>query len=299
MSSAGRATLVGSFENTPYMSWQARLFAFSVATRVGSGALVVVHDAPGAAEDSPLEEAFLDLDRLGATVVRAPSFYGAISYPARNKPGSLLVASRVVPADEGRLLVLCDGDFVFTRAPELPAVLGAQYYWFMDYELPYVRSAAERMHLSPDRVVERQEALRLGSPHVVPHELAERVARAWLAAIDAFLPGDQWEREMYAFGLALERLGLEAVTFDDMQITWGNPPTEATVVHYGGGDSYWQKRDYVSREQAARVWWPPEFEPGTLAWEIGRQLEECRRFFGLPDRPPSPVASRRAPLSCC
>ena len=281
MARGGRAhasyRVVVSAEASSYMAWQAKLAHFSCLTRLGQAPLVVVHERDGAALPD-----LADIVRTGGDVLHAPSYRTTsrgFRYAARNTAGTLLEAARALGTD-AETLVLCDADIVFARRPRFGRALSGAAYTYLDFTQPFVRTAMRRLGIAPHRLARYGSRLRCGIPYVIPRRHAEPLARAWLEAIDAFVP-PRWEAVMYAFGLAAVRLGLRprrtrmVATNDDP-----DDPIRAPIVHYCYDNVGWSKRDYVSPRAARRVWTPPPGAgPRTVLGEVFRQLREARRFF--------------------
>ena len=69
------------------------------------------------------------------------------------------------------------------------------------------KKAAKKIGIRLETLNRQKEELCCGVPYVIPATAAKRFADAWLQAIDAFSP-QEWEDQMYAFGLAVVKLGL-------------------------------------------------------------------------------------------
>jgi len=118
-----------------------------------------------------------------------------------------------------------------------------------------------------------------GVPYVIPATAAKRFADAWLQAIDAFSP-QEWEDQMYAFGLAVVRLGLRVtLTHIVNHNYWPDAMVDRDVIHYAYGDKRWDKRNYVTTRQAQKVWSPAAAQQGTILAELLSQIREARDFY--------------------
>jgi len=61
---------------------------------------------------------------------------------------------------------------------------------------------------------------------------------------------------------------------------WPDNRVEREMIHYCYGDEVWSKRDFLTEEEAQRVWKPPTAaREGTISWEVFRQLREAREFY--------------------
>ena len=274
---ANRHHIIVSAENNAYMAWQCQLFHYSCLSRLRRAPVIFVH-ASGAA----WHPGFLQIIRAGGIVRTAPSYKmtaGGKTYPPRNTPGTLLEAAGVFEGDD-QLLVLCDPDMVFLRAPDFADSLAAEAVGYLDYGDPDVRDAAGRLGVPQALSDELNQRLNCGAPHVIPVPDARRLAEHWLAAIDAFTPG-LWEVSMYAFGLAVTKLGLGVkVTHLTTPYRSFSDPSRGAMIHYCFGDEVWSKREYWGEERAALVWAPTaEAPPGTVLGEILAQIAEAERFY--------------------
>ena len=102
----------------------------------------------------------------------------------------------------------------------------------------------------------------------------------WLKAVDAFSPR-RWEDIMYAFGLAVVKLGLELnVTRLADHNYWPHEKLKAPMIHYAYGDERWTKRNYFRDEEIHDLWNPTiEAPEGTILGEILAQIREARDFY--------------------
>lgn len=270
--------IIVSAENSPYMAWQAKLFHFSCVSRTGAVPLIFVHGT----EHRDLDPSYQDVLRSGGAVCRAGSFRASAagdSYAPRNTPGTLLSAAEFCE-DPDALFVLCDPDMLFVRRPTFARRLSGDYTNFMNFGEPPVVAAAERLGITPELLAARAASLFCAVPHVVPAAIARPFAETWLDAIDAF-PRRGYIDSMYAFGLAVLALGME-IEITHHVITDFAPDAPATtdMIHYGYGDARWNKRDYMSPEQVARVWTPPPAaDESSVYAEIARQLREAHAYY--------------------
>ena len=174
--------------------------------------------------------------------------------------------------------VLCDADMIFTDSrPRLLTAPSATRWSQLDYSKPEVQRAAARFGVEP---FGRDDIL-CAVPYVLPREVCAELADAWLEAID-LLP-TFWIAQMYAFGLAVLKLGLrlrlsDGVSFD-FQERCDRPPRRS-IIHYAYGSKLWRKRDYFSSVAARRVWSPPAGAvPGSVTAEILTQLAQARDYY--------------------
>lgn len=275
----GRHRFVVSAENGAFHAWQCKVFYFSSITRLQHQPIFIVH-----ANGSPWHPDFHDLIRAGAIVRTAPSYVTDNGIPSRNCAGSLLEAAPLLRA--GELIVLCDPDFAFVGPPELPSVLAANWYSYLDYETPGVLDAARKLRVRKKLLLERQNELVGGSPYILPAELARDIALTWLQAFDSFQVEDRgseniWLDLMYAFGLAILKLNLRLQMFDAVNVD--SPPgcmLTRNIIHYGVGDTDWTKHLYRSDDAVPKVW-DPLFIPheGTVLSELFSQIRSTPAFY--------------------
>ncbi len=275
----GKHRIVVSTQNSPYHAWQAKVFYFSCVTRLDHQPIVIVHE-----NGQPWHPGFADLVRAGAMVRKAPSYITQNRLPTRNCAGTLIHAAALCNPDE--LIVLCDPDMIFVRRPAFCREFSGNYYSYLDYDQPHIQAAAERLGIQPHALRERQNQLCCGVPYVIPVHQATPLAEAWLNAFDAFSFEDRnwdhiWLDVMYAFGLAVMKAGW-TLTLADL-VNMDNPPgaiLDHEMIHYCWGDPAWDKRWYLSDEEAQRVWDPP-FEPaeGTVLRELFSQIRQARGFY--------------------
>jgi len=272
----GQHRIVVSAENNAYIGWQCKLFYYSCVTRTRFQPLFVVH----AMGDEWCPD-FHDLVKAGALVRAAPSYVRTPLdlYVPKNSAGSLLHGAEYCDADD--LIVLCDPDMIFLRSPAFPEYLSADFYFYMNYDRPGVRAAAERLSITWDAIAERHQSLCCGVPYVVPVQQARALAHAWLEAVDAF-PQREWEDVMYAFGLAALRLGLPITLTRVMEQNHvQEAPLTSDMIHYCIGDALWDKRNFYYEEELPMVWHPAvRVGRDTILGEVLHQIEEAREFFG-------------------
>lgn len=276
----GKHRIVVSAENNPYMGWQCKLFYFSCVTRLKQQPIIIVHDSgrnwyPG----------FYDLVKAGCAVYPAPTYRGNGSgddYACRNTPGSLIQAAQRF-AGQDVFIVLCDADMIFTRAVEFPETLSGEFSSFMTYDLDSVSEALGQLGIEPETLDLRRDSLNCSVPYVIPVAQAHELGTTWLHAIDAFSPR-RWEDVMYAFGLALVKLGLKLnITRLADTNYWPDEKVSAPIIHYAYGDDRWTKRDYFTVEQTDAVWDTREEAPeGTILDEILTQIRQARDFYRDP-----------------
>ncbi len=270
---------VVSVENKPDHAWQAKLFHFSCVTRLDHLPIFIVHE-----NGQPWHPDFSDLVRAGAIVRKAPSYITQSLVPTRNCAGTLLHAAPLCNADE--FIVLCDPDMIFFRKPEFSLEFSGNYYSYLDYEQPHIQAAARKLGIRRKALRMQQDQLRCGVPYVIPAGKAMCLAAAWLNAFDAFSASDRdwddiWLDIMYAFGLAVMKLGW-MLTLTDL-VKMDHPPgaiLDHEIIHYCYGDAKWDKRWYLSQEDAEKVWDPP-FEPaeGTVLQELFSQIRQAQGFY--------------------
>ena len=272
----GQHRIVVSAENNAYIGWQCKLFYYSCVTRTSFQPLFVVHALGGGWHTD-----FHELVKAGALVRSAPSYIRTPydDYVPRNTAGTLLHAAEYCDPDD--LILLCDPDMIFVRSPVFPQCLSGDYYSYLDYDRPPVRSAARRLSIAWEAIFERHDTLCCGVPYVIPVQQAPALARAWLAAVDAF-PPRQWEDIMFAFGLACVGLGLPITLTRIMeQDHVPEAPLSAEMIHYCIGNALWDKRNFFREAEAPRVWHPAvSAEHDTILGEVLKQIEEAREFFG-------------------
>ena len=273
---ARRYRIVVSAENSPYLAWQAKLFHFSCVSRLSRSPIVIVHDC-----GSKWRRDFQELADAGAIVSRAPTYRitsNGDDYLCRNIPGSLLHAAELCSARD-EFIVFCDPDMIFVRQPNFSRNLSGEYYGQMKYDQKQVRRTARKIGISLEMLDRQKEELCCGVPYVIPVTAAKRFADAWLQAIDAFSP-QEWEDQMYAFGLAVVKVGLRITLTDMMNHNyWPNAVVNRDVIHYCYGDKTWNKRNYFTARQARKVWSPAAAQQGTILAELFSQIREARDFY--------------------
>jgi hypothetical protein len=271
-----RSRIVISAENNPYIAWQCKLFHYSSVSRLKQLPLFIVHETKEA-----LSPDFYEIIRAGGTVRVVPNYrrvpHGD-EYPCRNIPASLLHAAEFCREDEQ--IVLCDPDMLFARDPRFPASLAGCFYSYIDFDRDFVEPARLKMNISREAIDARKEELRCGGPYVVPWEVARPLAKVWLEAVEAFEPR-RWEDVMYAYGLAVIKLGLRSrllhlVDTNHKQLS----PLDSAIIHYCYGDERWNKRQYFQPEKAQRVWQTEASAPReTILGEILTQIKEASDFY--------------------
>ena len=282
----GRHQIVVSAENNPYLGWQCQLFYFSCVTRLGQQPIIIVHDSR-----RNWYSGFYDLVKAGCGVYPAPNYrvHGrGDDYACRNHPGSLIEATKLV-TDPNAFIVLCDADLIFTRTIEFPEILSGEFSSILNYESDFVRDASRELGIAIESVYSKQDSLSCSVPYILPQHQAREFGTTWLQAIDAF-PSRRWEDVMYAFGLAVVKLGLK-LNITRLADTNYLPDEKvsAAIIHYAYADERWDKRHYFTVEQAARVWDPGvETTPGSIIDEIFTQIRQARDFYRNPYFPGPP-----------
>jgi hypothetical protein len=276
----GKHRIVVSAENNPYMGWQCKLFYFSCVTRLKQQPVIIVHDS-----GRELYPGFYDLARAGCVIYPAPNYRANGSgddYPCRNHPGSLIEAAQRFSGQDV-FIVLCDPDLIFTRAVEFPETLSGEFSSILNFDLDPVRDAMGKLGIEYQALEPQKDSLSCSVPYVVPVAQAHEFGTTWLRAIDAFHPR-QWEDVMYAFGLALVKLGLKLnVTRLANTNYCPDEKVGAPIIHYAYGDERWTKRDYFTTEQAAVVWEArTEATAGTILDEILTQIRQAGDFYRDP-----------------
>lgn len=272
---ARRHRIVVSVENTPYMAWQAKLFHFSCVSRLNHSPIFIVHEF-----GSKWHRDFQELADAGAVVSHAPSYRKTPKgndYAPRNTAGTLLHAAELCSATD-EFIVLCDPDMIFVRQPNFSRNLSGEYYAQLKYD-QHVRRTARKIGISLEKLDRRKEELCCGVPYVIPVTAAKRIAEAWLQAIEAFWP-QEWEDQMYAFGLAVVKVGLKiTLTHIVNHNYWPDATVDRDVIHYAYGDKTWDKRNYVTPRQVQKVWSPAARQKGTIRAELFSQIREARDYF--------------------
>lgn len=281
---SGNYQIVVSAENNSYISWQCKLFYFSCVTRTNHQPIVIVHDS-----GREWHPDFYDLTKAGCAVYRAPSYRinpNGYDYACRNQPGSLIQAAEIL---HGRDLsiVLCDPDMIFTGPLQFPDALAGDFCSYMNYDRDFVAEAKGKLGIKRDLSPEEKETLRCGVPYVIPIEHALRIGRTWLEAIDLFTSRN-WGDIMYAFGLAVTKLGLKVdLTHLVDHNYWPDEMLKAPMIHYCHGDERWNKRHYCSDEEVKNLWNPPSGAPReTIRGELLAQIAEAAQFYRKAYFPP-------------
>ena len=272
--------IVVSAENNPYMGWQCQLFYFSCITRLDHHPIIIVHDSR-----RNWYSGFYDLVKAGCAVYPAPNYrvYGSgDDYACRNHPGSLIEAAKRL-TDQNAFIVLCDADLIFTRTIEFPETLSGEFSSILNYESDFVSAASRELGIDSELVCSQQDSLGCSVPYIIPVPQAHELGTTWLRAIDAFRPR-RWEDVMYAFGLAVVKLGLKLnITRLADTNYFPNEKVRAAIIHYAYADERWDKRHYFTFEQAATVWKPSlETTPGSILDEILTQIRQAGDFYRDP-----------------
>jgi hypothetical protein len=270
--------IVVSAENTPYAAWQAKLLCYSCLHLLQHSPLIIVHNGSG----QPLHADYQSILKAGGAVQSVPNYrttgHGDDYFP-RNTAGTLLHAAEMCNG-ENEFIVLCDPDMILVSRPNFPSTLAGDFYAYMNYDREVVDIAAQAIGVTREMIEAQKQELRCGVPYVIPVSEAGRLAELWLEAIDSF-PPRRWEDNMHAFGLAVAKMNLK-VTLTQLadHNYWPDNLVERAMIHYCYGDDVWNKRDFLTDEQAQRVWEPgTTAREGTILWEIFRQLREAREFY--------------------
>jgi len=275
----GKHRIIVSAENSAYMAWQCKLFYFSCVARQGHQPIFIVH-----ANGDAWDPGFLDLVRAGAAVRPAPSYLCEKRLTTRNTVGTLLHAAQWVRPDE--FIVLCDPDMIFARKTEFPSRLAGNFYSYLHYDQEHIAHAASQFGLTHRALLKREDQIRCGVPYVIPAAHAARLGEVWLDAMDCFsIAGRGWDSVwldvMFAFGLAVAKLGWTVATFDAVDMNdQCESPLRHPILHYCLGDDAWDKRWFRSDEKVHDVW-DSTFQAteGSVAQELFGQMEEARRFY--------------------
>jgi hypothetical protein len=274
----GQHQIVVSAENNPYMGWQCKLFYYSCVTRLNHQPIIIVHES-----GSDWHSDFYDLAKAGCFVDRAPSYRAhpfRDEYPPRNTAGSLIRAAELF-AGQDVLIVLCDPDIIFARELEFPTILSGEFSSIMNYDRDFVAPALRAMGIERELPDDEKASLRCSVPYVVPTDLAHELGSVWLQAVDAFSPR-RWEDIMYAFGLAVVKLGLKLnVTHLSDSNFWPDEKVKAPMIHYAYGDERWTKRNFYRDEHMRELWNPPPgIQEDSILGEVIKQIKEANKFYG-------------------
>ncbi|HEY3028280.1 MAG TPA: hypothetical protein VGJ55_19185 [Pyrinomonadaceae bacterium] len=273
----GKHQIIVSAENNAYTGWQCKLFYFSCVTRMNHQPIIIVHDS-----GHDWHPDFYDLAKAGCALYPAPSYRvncDGDDYAPRNSAGSLIHAAELF-AGQDVLIVLCDPDMIFARPVEFPEILSGEFSSFMNYDRDFVAGALTKLRIERATLDPVKESLRCSVPYVVPVTQAHELGTIWLKAVDAFSPR-RWEDIMYAFGLAVVKLGLKLnVTHLADHNYWPDAKLKGAMIHYAYGDERWTKRNYF-REEAVRDLWNPTIEAPeeTIMGELLAQIREAREFY--------------------
>jgi len=271
--------IVVSAENSAYMAWQCKLLHHSCVTRLRHQPIFIVH-----AKGDTWDPGFDVLARAGAVVRRAPSYLCEKRMTTRNIIGTVLEAAPTLSA--GEFMVLCDPDMIFARPADFPCQLAGNFHDYVDYNQEHVALAAQQFGVSYETVFQKGDQIRCGPPYVIPAVHAARLGKMWLDALDCFsIAGRPWESVwldvMYAFGLAIAKLGWNVASIDVVDLDESREtPLQRPIVHYCLGYAGWDKRWFRSAEKAAEVWDSTiEAPEGTVAQELFSQIVEAREFY--------------------
>jgi hypothetical protein len=269
--------VVVSAENNPYMAWQSQLLYFSIISYTRLPCLFVVHGG-----EEGLHVGFHAIAERGGRVVRAPNYkcfgLNGTSYEPLNTVGTLLEASSLVPT--GGFIVLCDADLVFIDEPQFEEALCAQYYDYLDYESEYVRDVIKTSFFGLRG--SDWSHVRCGVPYVIPASLARPVAERWLSVHLSF-KSLRWEAVMYAFGIAVNALGLRVNLLDEVVHNfWPERAVCRPILHYCYNTEYWSKRAFHDEAGYHSVWRPPDtpMAAQSVGGRVLVELDRARRFYG-------------------
>ena len=239
--------------------------------------MIIVHES-----GRGLHADYQSILRAGGEVQSVPNYrttgHGDDYFP-RNTAGTLLHAAEMCNG-QSEFIVLCDPDMVFVRRPDFPATLAGDFYGYMNYDREVVDIAARAIGVTREMIEAQKQELRCGVPYVIPVSDAGRLAELWLEAIDAF-PPRRWEDNMHAFGLAVAKLDLKTTLTQLADHNyWPDELVEREMIHYCYGDKFWNKRNFITEEEAQKVWEPPTIAgEGTIRGEVLRQLREAKKFY--------------------
>jgi len=273
----GKHQIIVSAENNAYIGWQCKLFYFSCVTRMNHQPIIIVHDW-----GDDWHPDFYDLAKAGCTLYPAPSYRvnkDGYDYAPRNTAGSLIHAAEIC-AGNNEFIVLCDTDMIFARPAEFPGVLSGDFITYMNYDRDFVSDALRELGMNREQLEPQKDSLRCGVPYVIPITEAHALGTTWLEAVEAF-PPRRWEDIMYAFGLAVVKLGLKLnVTHLSNHNYWPGEKVSAPMIHYTYGDERWTKRKFFRDEQVRELWSSTLDAPaGTILGEILGQIREAREFY--------------------
>jgi len=272
-----RYQIVASAENTPYMGWQCKLFYFSCVTRLNHQPIIIVHDS-----GRDWHPDFHDLAKAGCAIYPAPSYRvnaDGYDYACRNQAGSLIHAADLL-AGKASFIVLCDTDMIFATEPQFPDALSGDFCSYMDFNKEYVSEPKRKLGIERELSDAEKEALRCGVPYVIPIKDAPQIGRTWLEAMDLF-ESHNWGNIMYAFGLAVTKLGLNInLTHLVDHNYWPDEKLNRAMIHYCHENERWNKREYWTTEGAKDVWNSSGGAPReTIHGELLAQIREARDFY--------------------
>ena len=89
---------------------------------------------------------------------------------------------------------------------------------------------------------------------------------------------------MYAFGLAVVKLGLKLTVPEWRLQIWPDKQVSEPIIHYAYGDERWSKRDYYTKDEAVAVWnADQEAISGIDPGELLSQIRQAREFYHDPN----------------
>jgi len=268
--------IVVSAENNSYLSWQCKLFYYSCVTRMNHQPIIIVHDwGHGWHPD------FYGLAKAGCAIYPAPSYRvnkSGYDYAPRNTAGSLIHAAEIC-AGKSEFIVLCDPDMIFANTLEFAEDLSGDFCSYMDYDRDFITEPKNKLGIERELSDAEKETLRCGVPYVIPVKHAPEIGRTWLEAIDLFTSRN-WGDIMYAFGLAVTKLGLKVNLSHLVDHNyWPDEKLNAPMIHYCHGDERWNKRHYCTDQEVQSVWNPPDGAQGTILGELFTVIREAREFY--------------------
>ena len=275
----GKHQIVVSAENNAYTGWQCKLFYFSCVTRLQHQPIVIVHDSV-----DNWHPDFHELAKAGCALHRAPNYrrHGkGDEYAPRNTAGTLIHAADLCA--ENDFIVLCDPDMIFARAVQFPEILSGDFVSYINYDKEFISPARDNFGIKRELTPVEKETLRCGVPYVIPTTHARQIGSAWLEAVDAFSPR-RWEDIMYAFGLAVTRLGLTVnLTHFATHNYWPDETLNSPMIHYCYGDERWTKRAYFRDEEVRDLWTPgADAGEGSILGELLAQIRAAGDFYRDP-----------------
>lgn len=292
----GPYEIVVSAENNAWLEWQAMLFHHSCIRRLARAPIIVVHG------DDALREGYRLIEATGGRIQRAPSFRSlpGDDYPPRNSAGTLACVDT-----DAAYILLCDPDMIFLRDEDFsslqlhPGEVSADRSNFLrvnsenraPLELACARAGVELETLDG-------HPIDANVPLGVPATVRDALAHEWIECIDLilglprsddFVRAVHWLTSMWAFVLAVSRLGLHAVTTDYAMTNYAGGPLlpqdsdqGPALIHYCNGDDAFEKRQFHGPpEVCAQVWQLERVDGLTAAARIREEICTARNFYDL------------------